>query len=86
VPHAVDGVDRVSPAARSTKGLDLAVLGNSRLGALIDTHASVVRMRVPRLDGDPVRCSLQASTSNGPAAQRRACIGASQIKNSGLFG
>jgi GH15 family glucan-1,4-alpha-glucosidase len=76
----------MSPTARSTKGLDLAVVGNSRIGALIDTDASVVWMCVPRFDGDPVFCSLQASTSNGPPAQRRACIRAIQIKNSGLFG
>jgi GH15 family glucan-1,4-alpha-glucosidase len=54
----------MSPTARSTKGLDLAVLGNSRIGALIDTNASVVWMRVPRFDGDPVFCSLLAATRN----------------------
>jgi GH15 family glucan-1,4-alpha-glucosidase len=42
----------------TTKGLDLAVIGNSRIGALIDTNASVVWMCVPRFDGDPVFCAL----------------------------
>jgi GH15 family glucan-1,4-alpha-glucosidase len=53
----------MSPTARSTKGLDLAVVGNSRIGALIDTNASVVWMCVPRFDGDPVFCSLLDSDS-----------------------
>ena len=51
----------MNPAA---KGLDLAVVGNSRIGALIDTDASVVWMCVPRFDGDPVFCFLL----DGPAA------------------
>jgi GH15 family glucan-1,4-alpha-glucosidase len=38
--------------------LDLAVIGNSRIGALIDTRASIVWMCVPRFDGDPVFCAL----------------------------
>ena len=54
----------MSPTVRSTKGLDLAAVGNSRIGALIDTNATVVWMCVPRFDGDPVYCSLLASTRN----------------------
>ena len=38
--------------------LELAVIGNSRIGALIDTQASIVWMCVPRFDGDPVFCAL----------------------------
>lgn len=38
--------------------LDLAVIGNSRIGALIDTEASIVWCCVPRFDGDPVFCAL----------------------------
>jgi GH15 family glucan-1,4-alpha-glucosidase len=38
--------------------LDLAVIGNSRIGALVNTQASIVWMCVPRLDGDPVFCAL----------------------------
>ena len=41
-----------------TSSLELAVIGNSRIGALIDTRASVVWMCVPRFDGDPVFCAL----------------------------
>jgi GH15 family glucan-1,4-alpha-glucosidase len=40
------------------RGRDLAVIGNSRIGALVDTSASIVWMCVPRFDGDPVFCSL----------------------------
>ncbi|WP_028311914.1 glycoside hydrolase family 15 protein [Derxia gummosa] len=38
--------------------LELAVIGNSRIGALIDTRGDVVWMCVPRFDGDPVFCAL----------------------------
>ncbi|MGZ8255299.1 MAG: glycoside hydrolase family 15 protein [Burkholderiaceae bacterium] len=48
----------MNTTAAPENGLDLAVIGNSRIGALIDTNASVVWMCVPRFDGDPVFCSL----------------------------
>ena len=48
-----------------TSSLDLAVIGNSRIGALIDANASVVWMCVPRFDGDPVFCSLLDDDSTG---------------------
>jgi GH15 family glucan-1,4-alpha-glucosidase len=50
----------MTPPDRSPtdRGLELAVIGNSRIGALIDTRASVVWMCVPRFDGDPVFCAL----------------------------
>jgi len=38
--------------------LELAVIGNSRIGALIDAAGDVVWMCVPRFDGDPVFCAL----------------------------
>ena len=40
--------------------LDLALVGNGRLSALIDRKASVVWGCFPRFDGDPVFCSLLA--------------------------
>ncbi len=42
----------------SKSSLDLALIGNSRMGAQVDSSASVVRMCVPRFDGDPVFRSL----------------------------
>ena len=48
-----------------TSSLDLAAIGNSRIGALIDANASVVWMCVPRFDGDPVFCSLLDDGSTG---------------------
>jgi GH15 family glucan-1,4-alpha-glucosidase len=48
-----------------TSSLDLAVVGNSRVGALIDSEASVVWMCVPRFDGDPVFCALLDDGSDG---------------------
>jgi GH15 family glucan-1,4-alpha-glucosidase len=43
---------------KQTSSLDLAVIGNSRIGALIDARASIVWMCVPQFDGDPVFCAL----------------------------
>ena len=38
--------------------LDLALIGNGAIGALIDAEARVVWCCLPRFDGDPVFCSL----------------------------
>jgi len=38
--------------------LDLALIGNCRIGALIDATAEIVWCCLPRFDGDPVFCSL----------------------------
>ncbi len=38
--------------------LDLAVIGNSSVAALIDRQARIVFASLPRLDSDPVFCSL----------------------------
>lgn len=40
------------------ENLPYAVIGNSRIGALIDERGAVNWMCVPRFDGDPVFCSL----------------------------
>jgi GH15 family glucan-1,4-alpha-glucosidase len=40
--------------------LDLALIGNGRIGALIDAQGSLVWCCFPRFDGDPVFCSLLA--------------------------
>ncbi len=42
----------------SRPGLQSGVVGNSRIGALIDESGVVHWMCVPRFDGDPVFCSL----------------------------
>jgi GH15 family glucan-1,4-alpha-glucosidase len=41
--------------------LDLAVIGNCMIAALVDRHARIVWNCFPRLDGDPVFCSLLKS-------------------------
>jgi len=41
-----------------TNSLNLAVVGNCNISALIDSRARVVWCCVPRFDGDPVFCSL----------------------------
>ncbi|RII25823.1 MAG: glucoamylase [Geobacter sp.] len=41
-----------------TNSLDLALIGNCQVGALIDSAAEIVWYCLPRFDGDPVFCSL----------------------------
>jgi len=43
---------------QEVSSLDLALVGNGWVSALIDEHASIVWYCLPRLDGDPVFCSL----------------------------
>ena len=43
-----------------TQPLDLAVIGNNRIAALLDTRARLVWWCFPRLDSDPVFCRLIA--------------------------
>ncbi|CAG4885298.1 Glucoamylase [Georgfuchsia toluolica] len=40
------------------QSLDLGIIGNGTIGALVDPHAEVVWSCFPRLDGDPLFCSL----------------------------
>lgn len=40
------------------QSLDLALIGNGRIGALIDADATIVWGCFPRFDGDPVFCAL----------------------------
>jgi GH15 family glucan-1,4-alpha-glucosidase len=47
-------------APRPPQALDLAVIGNGRTAALLDTHARLVWWCYPRFDGDPVFCRLIA--------------------------
>src|ERR1044072_5661289 len=49
--------------------LDLAVIGNSSVAALIDAQARIVFASLPRLDSDPVFCSLLrgADAAQAPA-------------------
>jgi GH15 family glucan-1,4-alpha-glucosidase len=44
----------------TAQGLDLAVIGNCRTAALVDTSARLVWWCFPRFDGDPVFCRLLA--------------------------
>ena len=47
------------------KGLDLAVIGNSIVSALIDRRGRHVWFCYPRLDGDPIFCSMLDSEDPG---------------------
>jgi GH15 family glucan-1,4-alpha-glucosidase len=44
--------------------LDLALIGNCTIGALVDARANVVWSCFPRFDGDPVFCSLLRSSDD----------------------
>ena len=45
--------------------LDLALIGNCRIGALIDSAAEIVWCCLPRFDGDPAFCSLLQEHAQG---------------------
>ena len=45
--------------------LDLALIGNCRIGALIDASAEIVWYCLPRFDGDPAFCSLLNEHNDG---------------------
>jgi GH15 family glucan-1,4-alpha-glucosidase len=52
--------------------LDLAVIGNANLGALVDRNGCVVWSCLPRFDGDPVFCALlNGDRVNDPSAELR---------------
>ena len=44
--------------SRKLRDLDLGVIGNCEVAALIDSDATVVWGCLPRVDGDPVFCAL----------------------------
>jgi GH15 family glucan-1,4-alpha-glucosidase len=50
------------------RNLDLGVIGNSEIAALLDDEATIVWGCLPRLDGDPVFCALLDSDRD-PGAQ-----------------
>lgn len=45
--------------------LDLALVGNSQIGALVDLHGEIVWCAFPRFDGDPAFCSLLQEHDEG---------------------
>lgn len=45
--------------------LELALIGNCQVGALIDSSADIVWYCLPRFDGDPVFCSLLQNHESG---------------------
>src|SRR3546814_12224695 len=47
---------------QAPESLDLGIVGNSIVAALIDREARIVWHCVPRLDGDPVFCRLLRPT------------------------
>lgn len=47
--------------------LDLAVIGNCQIAALLDRRARIVWACIPRFDGDPTFCSLLSGADEPPA-------------------
>ena len=47
--------------------LDLALIGNGRIGLLLDTHGRIVWGCFPRFDGDPMFCALLDDAPNEAA-------------------
>jgi GH15 family glucan-1,4-alpha-glucosidase len=60
--------------------LDLAVIGNCNIAALVNRQADIVWMCFPRLDGDPVFCSLL-----NDQAERQQAEGLFSIEMTGLI-
>ena len=50
--------------------LDLAVIGNCSVSALIDERARIVWSCFPRFDGDPVFCALMNDHQDGDKGQQ----------------
>src|SRR5262245_66560830 len=51
-------------AAVSQPSLDLALIGNGTIGALVDPLGDIVWGCFPRFDGDPMFCSLLGGTGH----------------------
>ena len=51
-------MNETSPAPSTKASLDLGVIGNGTIAALIDQSANIVWSCFPRLDSDPIFCSL----------------------------
>lgn len=60
------------PAAQSSPDLELGIIGNAALAALIDRDATLCWMCAPRMDGDPVFCSLLQPQPDQPATDTAA--------------
>eukprot|EP01119_Soliformovum_irregulare_P008497 TRINITY_DN21616_c0_g1_i1.p1 TRINITY_DN21616_c0_g1~~TRINITY_DN21616_c0_g1_i1.p1 ORF type:complete len:617 (+),score=194.10 TRINITY_DN21616_c0_g1_i1:116-1966(+) len=56
VPYYAEGLG--NPPVVDETSLDLAVIGNCACSAFIDKKAKIVWSCLPRLDGDPIFCSL----------------------------
>jgi GH15 family glucan-1,4-alpha-glucosidase len=64
-----------------TPDLNLAVIGNCQIAALIDAGGAIVWACLPRLDGDPVFSALLSPVGDGaPGAFSIAMEGAAQIR------
>lgn len=56
------------PLAPVSNGLDLGLIGNCSVSALIDTRGRLVWSCFPRYDGDPVFCALLTEPNDGGGA------------------
>ncbi len=56
--------------APARSNLDRGVIGNAAVAALADPRATMVWMRAPRMDGDPVSCRLLRGDADDLESQR----------------
>ncbi|MBE7418927.1 MAG: glycoside hydrolase family 15 protein [Ideonella sp.] len=68
MPPASSPASRPASHAAPPATLDLAVIGNCAVGALIDAQARLVWCCMPRFDGDPVFHALLGATADDPDA------------------
>ena len=73
---------QVSPRAGAAD-LQLGIIGNAALAALIDRDATLCWMCAPRMDGDPVFCSLlNPEGGEGEGAWRISLVGQTESRQS----
>ena len=56
--HGLASANRIALGKTMSQTLDLSLIGNGSIGALVTRDAEIVWACLPRFDGDPVFCSL----------------------------
>ncbi len=82
----------MSEIAAPQSNLDLGVIGNAAVAALVDPRATIVWMCAPRMDGDPVFCRLLRGDAEDPRdgawsvrVERLAKVEQSYVRNTAII-
>ncbi len=82
----------MSETAAPQSNLDLGVIGNAAVAALVDPRATIVWMCAPRMDGDPVFCRLLRGDAGDPRdgawsvrVERLAKVEQSYVRNTAII-